>query len=102
MEPVTFASLDWTSVATQAALIIAVSLGFWFAFSLTQRARATPYQLGEAFGDNPAVVVSWRDRDGYVRIGGELWQAHSKASFAPGDAVRVARKDGFLLRVTRA
>lgn len=102
MEPESLATLDWRAIAAQAAAIFSVSLGLWFAFSLTQRARSTPYQLGEAFGDSDAVVVSWRDGAGYVRIGGELWQAQSKASFAPGDMVKVARKDGLLLRVTRA
>lgn len=98
----TLTTLDWRAVLMQAAVIFGVSLGLWFLFSLTQRARATPYQLGDAFGDSGAVVVSWRDGAGYVRIGGELWQARAKASFAPGDAVKVARKDGLLLRVTRA
>ncbi len=102
MEPIPLAALDWRAVATQAGLIFAVLLGLWFLFSLTQRARATPYRLGETFGDSSAVVVSWREGAGYVRIGGELWQAQSKTSFAPGDAVKVARKDGMSLRVTRA
>ncbi|MDZ7629509.1 MAG: NfeD family protein [Parvularculaceae bacterium] len=102
MEPYTLGALDWRAVASQAGLIVGIALGLWFALSLTQRARATPYQLGDGFGDSHAVVVSWQDGAGYVRIGGELWQAQSKASFAPGDAVKVARKDGFLLRVTRA
>jgi membrane-bound ClpP family serine protease len=102
VEAETLATLDWRAVLMQAALIFGVSLGLWFLFSLTQRARATPYQLGEAFGDSDVVVVSWLGGAGYVRIGGELWQARAKASFEPGDAVRVARKDGLWLRVTRA
>ncbi len=102
MEADAIAILDWRAVAAQAGIIFGVLTGLWFFFSLTQRARATPYQLGEAFGENDAVVVNWQDGAGYVRIGGELWQARAKASFAPGDAVRVARKDGMLLRVTRA
>jgi membrane protein implicated in regulation of membrane protease activity len=66
----------------------------------TQRARKTGYQLGDELTPDAGVVEIWHGRSGYVRVGGELWKAEAKAILAPGDAVKVARKDGMLLRVT--
>lgn len=92
--------LDWATIAMQAGLIAAVLVALGAAAMATQRARKTGYQLGDEFTLNAGVVEIWDGRSGYVRIGGELWKAEAKVALAPGDSVKVARKDGMLLRVT--
>jgi membrane protein implicated in regulation of membrane protease activity len=93
------ALLDWRDVAAQGALIAGVFIALGAAAMATQRARKTGYQLGEELTPDAGVVEIWDGRSGYVRVGGELWKAEAKAGLAPGDAVKVARKDGMLLRV---
>ncbi len=92
--------LDWASIAMQAGLIAAVFVALGAAAMATQRARKTGYQLGDEFTPDAGVVEIWDGRTGYVRVGGELWKAEAKVALAPGDAVKVARRNGMLLRVT--
>ncbi len=92
--------LDWRAVALQAGLIAAVFVALGAAAMATQGARKTGFQLGEEFTPDAGVVEIWDGRSGYVRIGGELWKAEAKVALAAGDAVKVARKTGMLLRVT--
>ena len=94
------AVIDWRAVGFEAALIAGAFLAFGAVAMLTQRARRTGYQLGDEFTPDAGVVETWDGRTGYVRVGGELWQAEAKAPLAPGVAVKVAKKDGMLLRVT--
>lgn len=94
------ALLDWREIVFEAGLIVAVALGLCVLAAMTQRARKTAFQLGDEFTADAGVVEIWDGRSGYVRVGGELWRAEAKAALAPGDAVKVARKDGMLLRVT--
>jgi membrane-bound serine protease (ClpP class) len=94
------AELDWRAIAAQAAAIAVILIALGGAAMLTQRARKTGYQLGDEFTPDAGVVEIWDGRAGYVRVGGELWRAESKTPLAPGAAVKVARKDGMLLRVT--
>ena len=93
------ALLDWRAVGLEAALIAASLIALGAAAMATQRSRKTGFQLGEEFGAEAGVVESWEGRSGYVRVGGELWKAEAKAPLAPGAAVKVARRDGMLLRV---
>lgn len=92
--------LDWASIAIQAGLIAAAFIALGALAMATQAARKTGYQLGEEFTPDAGVVEIWEGRAGYVRVGGELWKAEAKVALAPGDAVKVARKNGMLLRVT--
>ncbi len=94
------ATLDWRAIALQALLIVAAVAGVAMIAAITQRARKTAFQLGDEFTNDAGVVEIWEGRSGYVRVGGELWRAEAKAALTPGDAVKVARKDGMLLRVT--
>lgn len=93
------ASLDWRDVAMRAGLIGALLIAIGALAMATQRSRKTGYQLGEEFTADAGVVEIWDGRAGYVRVGGELWRAECKAPLQPGDAVKVARKNGMLLRV---
>lgn len=61
----------------------------------------TPYRIGDAMNVQHAEVVEWRDGEGYVTAGGELWRAVSKDALQPGDAVTVASVSGLTLSVTR-
>ncbi|WP_246727849.1 nodulation protein NfeD [Chelativorans sp. Marseille-P2723] len=45
-------------------------------------------------------VDDWSDRQGYVLVQGERWRAVSSRPLAPGDPVRVIRRDGLILEVT--
>lgn len=94
------ALLDWREIGSQAALIAGVLIALGAIAMATQRARRTGYQLGEEFTPDAGVVEIWDGRSGYVRVGGELWKAEAKSALSPGDAVKVARKDGMLLRVS--
>lgn len=93
------ALLDWRAVALQASVIAGVAIALGALAMLTQRSRKTGYQLGDELTPDAGVVEIWDGRSGYVRVGGELWKAEAKAPLAPGDAVKVAKKDGMLLRV---
>lgn len=91
---------DWRSIAVEAGLIVAAVLALCALAALTQRSRKTEFQLGEEFTADAGVVAMWDGRSGYVRVGGELWKAEAKTALAVGDLVKVARRDGMLLRVT--
>ncbi|MDO8412058.1 MAG: nodulation protein NfeD [Phenylobacterium sp.] len=45
------------------------------------------------------VVKSWADGEGYVHAQGEDWHARSTAPLVPGQAVRIAARDGLTLTV---
>ena len=61
----------------------------------------TPFRVGEAMNVRHAEVVDWKDGEGRVRAGGELWRATSTDELTPGDEVTVAAVDGLLLKVKR-
>ena len=42
------------------------------------------------------------DKEGQVRIGGEIWKAKSANDISKGDSVRVLSVDGLMLRVERS
>lgn len=92
-------SFDWGDITLQAGMIASVLIAIGAVAMATQRSRKTGYQLGDEFTADAGVVEIWDGRSGYVRIGGELWRAEAKAPLSPGDAVKVARKNGMLLRV---
>ncbi|MFN3958498.1 MAG: NfeD family protein [Parvularculaceae bacterium] len=94
-----FALIDWKDVARTAPPLAVAFVALGALAMLTQRERRTGYQLGEEFTADVGVVEIWDGRMGYVRVGGELWKAEAKTPLAPGTAVKVARKDGMLLRV---
>ena len=94
-----FALIDWNDVAQTALPLMLALVVLGALVMLTQRERRTGFQLGEEFTADAGVVEIWDGRTGYVRVGGELWKAEAKTPLAPGTAVKVARKDGMLLRV---
>jgi membrane-bound serine protease (ClpP class) len=44
-------------------------------------------------------VIDWSGDRGNIRIHGEVWSARAERPLAPGDVVRIARRDGLILIV---
>jgi membrane-bound serine protease (ClpP class) len=76
------------------ALFFASVLGF------AMRARQRPVRTGgaEMIG-SVGEVVSWGEGEGRISVGGEIWAARSGQSFAKGQKVRVAGREGLTLVV---
>lgn len=84
----------WGIVAVAAALVIEVGESL-FLLRWSRRRRAA---VGvEALVGARAVV----DRDGFVRVKGELWRARGLGDATPGESVRVLAVDGLELVVER-
>ena len=47
-------------------------------------------------------VADWADREGRIRVRGELWQASAAQTLEPGARVRIAAIDGLALTVLPA
>jgi membrane-bound serine protease (ClpP class) len=46
-------------------------------------------------------VIEWTDRDGRVRVLGEVWLARANEALRPGDPIEVRSREGLLLTVER-
>jgi len=80
------------AAASAAFLLLIVGSAF--------RARRRPVVSGaENMIDTVARVADWQGRVGHVRVHGELWEARAEREFRPGEAVRIARRDGLKLVV---
>jgi len=84
----------WGIVAVALAAVVEIAeTGFWIWLSRRRRVQVGPETLigmrGKATGE------------ALVRVDGELWQARSSATLAPGDIVRVVGRDGLVLEVER-
>lgn len=86
------------SVVIGATLASAMLLVIGLAAALRSR-RGVPTSGGEALIGARAVVVTWRDGAGQVRVVGELWNARAPSTFMPGETVRVVGRDGLILEV---
>jgi len=94
--------VDLSIVLPGVALTLAI-VGF-----LTRRTiqlRKTPVRTGSQglVGESARVVRGFSDPEGTgtVLVHGEYWDAEGISGAAPGEIVRVVRKDGFKLRVER-
>ena len=64
------------------------------------RARKRPVVTGgEALLGSEGETLSWQDREGRVRVSGEIWQARADAPLAAGSRIKVVGRDGLVLRV---
>lgn len=93
---------DWSQAALLGGGFCIAAMVVFFVMSMTQTPRRSPFMIGDNLDAERAEVVSWSEGRGTVRIGGELWQAQSTEALAAGDAVRVARRQGFLIDVRKA
>jgi len=57
---------------------------------------------GEALIGAAGTVLQWDDGAGRVLVNGEVWQAHSRQSMAPGARIKVVARDGLSLTVEPA
>jgi membrane-bound serine protease (ClpP class) len=64
------------------------------------RARKRPVVTGgEALLGSEGETLSWQNREGRVRVSGEIWQARADAPLAAGSRIKVIGRDGLVLRV---
>ncbi|GJL93874.1 MAG: hypothetical protein DHS20C05_02790 [Hyphococcus sp.] len=68
-------------------------------WGMAQWGRKSPFRVGELMADTRVEVTEWKDNQGYVRAGGELWRAKAKHTLREGDDVVVTRVDGLMLEV---
>jgi membrane-bound serine protease (ClpP class) len=93
-------AVAWPVIAAGALTSGLLSMG---ALGFALRARRRRVVTGaEAMIGATGRVVSWDDGSGRIRVQGEIWTAQAARGFAPGDSVRVVRRDGLRLIVERA
>lgn len=83
-----------------AALAILMSATVFATVAFAVRARRRPVVSGrEDMLGAPGEALGGFEREGWVRVRGESWQAVSSAPLAPGQKVRVTGMDGLVLAV---
>jgi membrane-bound serine protease (ClpP class) len=90
-------TIAWPVIAGAAAISVLFAL-FVIGSALRVRHRAV-VGGAEDMINSPARVVDWQDHAGRVTLRGELWAARADRVLRPGDAVRIARRDGLKLVV---
>lgn len=82
--------------------VAAVTSGlFVFVMMMMMRARQRPVATGpEELLHSRAEVIEWHDRQGRVRVHGELWKACAEEPLNPGSTVDVTGIDGLTLVVS--
>lgn len=85
-------------VATISSLLLST---FVFAMAMKARQRKVATGAEEMIG-SVGQVVEWGNGEGRIHVHGEIWSARSGRSFGPGEAVRVARREGLTLIVEPA
>jgi membrane-bound serine protease (ClpP class) len=80
------------AVGSAALLLVLLAIGL--------RARKRPVVTGgEALLGSVGETLSWQDREGRVRVMGEIWQARADTPLPAGSRVKVIGRDGLVLRV---
>jgi len=83
-----------------AALAILTTAAVFATVTLALKARRRPVVSGrEDMIGAPGEALAAFEREGWVRVRGESWQAVSAAPLAPGQKVRVTGMDGLVLSV---
>lgn len=93
--------------AVSLPLIIGAAAGtagliFFVGGAALQARRRPPRAGGEEMIGAVGEVVEWHGSNGRVRVQGEIWAARGDRSFAPGDPIRVVRREGLTLTVDPA
>jgi membrane-bound serine protease (ClpP class) len=85
-----------------AGTTIAYSAVLWYAVrKVVEAARFRPvHELATLIGQTGEAKTAVKD-DGSVQVAGELWSARSARAVAPGAAVKVIGRDGFILIVEK-
>ncbi len=80
------------AIGSAAVFLVLLAIGL--------RARKRPVVTGgEALLGSEGETLSWQDREGRVRVRGEIWQARADAPLAAGSRIKVVGRDGLVLRV---
>jgi membrane-bound serine protease (ClpP class) len=84
-----------TAIASAALLLLALAA--------LLRSRLRPVVTGrEALIGAQGETVFWEDREGRVRVNGEIWRARADAPLATGAPIKVVGRNGLLLLVEQA
>lgn len=86
---------------TVLALCVVAAVFVSLAVLKVRKTRHQPETSGPAaiVGQNGRALSEVTERDGLVRVGGELWQARCAQRIEPGTPVRVQSVEGLVLRV---
>jgi membrane-bound serine protease (ClpP class) len=89
------------------AVVVGAAIGsaalFLLVLAVLLRSRHRPVVTGsEALIGAEGEAVFWQDREGRVRINGEIWRARADAPLAAGTPVRVVGRNGLVLLVDSA
>lgn len=73
-------------------------LAFPLIWSLIQRKKKSSYGPGRLLTE-VGEVREWREKEGYVFVGGELWKAVSAVPLKTGNKVVIQKMEGLTLTV---
>lgn len=90
-------SIYWPLIAAMAATSALLFIGILGAVIRSRRSAVV--SGAEQMLGMDCQVVSWNERDGRVRVRGEIWAARSDKPLAPGAVVKVRERDGLTLVV---
>lgn len=90
-------AVAWGLIGPVAAVLTALFLAVMV---LVMRARQRPAACGmEAMPGRHGQVLDWRNKDGVVRVRGEIWSARARSTLNRGQSVRITAIDGLVLDV---
>ncbi|GAB4545385.1 MAG: hypothetical protein Fur002_19420 [Anaerolineales bacterium] len=95
---------EWMSVHPLVALISSglTAVFIWFVgVKFLETIAARPAHDLDALIGQTGEARSDIDKDGSIQVGGELWSARCEHKISKGSAVRVLRRDGFILIVEK-
>jgi membrane-bound serine protease (ClpP class) len=93
-------SVSWPTIAVAAATSGAF---FLIVLAMAVKAQKRPVVSGrEELLGSYGRVIDWQDREGTIRVHGEVWQATAPAALEPGTRVHIAGIDGLTLSVKPA
>jgi len=90
---VSYGVIAGTAAVSGAFLILLV--GYLWRSQRRKSVSGTEQLIGSS-----AVVLDWKDGEGYVWAQGERWHARGEGTFAPGDKLIIQKRDGLTLNVT--
>jgi len=99
-----FLPRDWYSsfLALSAGIAIATALFFVFGISAVLRVRKRRARVGgEELIGMEGIAVTRIDREGQVKVRGEIWKAFSEEVIEEGEKIIVVSREGLKLKVKR-
>lgn len=89
--------IAWGVAVTIAIFMAVVSV------TVLRSYRSKPVAGIEGMIGETAEIIEWQDREGLVRINGELWQASSvhSSTYGPGDKVVISTAEDLILKTRK-